>query len=177
MARVLPRLRDGSLDLAIVADTGDLPKEELHSTPVLTTRQHIVVRERHPVLVNPSAQAMADLEWVLSGPREGLKSSRLHAAFARAGIKPPRRILLCDTLSGLALLRNSDVAGVVPAPLLAQPEARGLVPVELPGLDPGELRLVLVTRPDVPLSPAAAYFAQCLCDAIKEASTKLPEQG
>ena len=177
VARVLPRLRDGSLDLAIVADTGDLPTEELHSTPVLTTRQHMVVRKRHPVLANPNAQAMAELEWVLAGPREGLKSSRLHAAFARAGVKPPRRILLCDTLSGLALLRSSDVAGVVPAPLLAQPEARGLVTVESPGLDPGELRLVLLTRPDVPLSPAAAYFGQCLCDAINAASTEFPAQG
>lgn len=40
-----------------------------------------------------------------------------------------------------------------------------LVAVELPALDPGELQLRLLTRPDAPLTPATAYFAQCLVDA------------
>ena len=168
VARTLPRLRDGSLDLAIVADTGDLPAGEFHSEEVITARQHVVVRKRHPVLPKPTLQAVAELEWILSGPRDGLKSGRLQAMFSRAGVKVPPRILLCDTLSGLALLRNSDVAGIVPAPLLEEPEGRGLVAIDLPGLDPGELRVVLLTRHDVPLSPAAAYFARCLTDAMRD---------
>jgi hypothetical protein len=48
------------------------------------------------------------------------------------------------------------------------PEGRGMVTLEVPGLDPGELKLVLLTRPDVPLSPAAEYFAQCLMDASRQ---------
>jgi LysR family transcriptional regulator, regulator of abg operon len=165
VARVLPRLRDGSLDLAIVADTGDLPIGEFESQPVLSTRQHVVVRDGHPVLAHPTPQALGQLEWILSGPRDGLKSSRLKAIFARAGVAPPERILLCDTLAGLALLRGSDVAGIVPAPILGEPEGRGMVAVDVPELDPGELRLVLLTRPDVPLTPAGAYFARCLVDS------------
>ena len=169
VARAVPRLRDGSLDLAIVADTGDLPIGEFQAEPVLTARQHIVVRAGHPVLAAPTAQAVASLEWILSGPRDGLKSSRLKAIFARAGATPPERILLCDTLAGLALLRHADVAGIVPEPLLDQPEARGLVTIDLPEINPGELKLVLLTRPDVPLTPAAAFFAQCLVDASRVA--------
>lgn len=53
----------------------------------------------------------------------------------------------------------------MPAALLEQPECRDLVAVELPALDPGELQLKLLTRPDAPLTPATAYFAQCLVDA------------
>lgn len=168
VSRVLPRLRDGSLDLAIVADTGDLPKGEFQARDLLSTRQHIVVRQGHPVLSSPTAQALADLEWVLTGPRDGLKSSRLRAIFARAGVTPPQQILFCETLAALSLLRNTDVAGIVPAPLLDQPECRGLVAIDLPAIDLGELQLKLLTRPDAPLTPATAYFAQCLVDASHE---------
>lgn len=169
VARVLPRLRDGSLDLAIVADTGDLPIGEFAAQPVLTARQHIVVRAGHPVLADPGPQALAALEWLLTGPRDGLVSSRLRAMFARAGVTPPERVLVCDTLAALSLLRNSDVGGIVPAPLLTEPEGRGLVALDLPGLDPGELRLVLLTRPDVPLTPAGAFFARCLVESSQPA--------
>ena len=162
ISRALPRLRDGSLDMVLLADMGDLPTQEFKVKGELRTQQYIAVREGHPVLANPTPQAMAELEWILSGPRDGLKSSRLQAVFANAGVPPPSRILPCDTLAALALLRQTDVAGVVPAPLLDTPEARGLVRVNLAGLEPGELRLLLLTRPDVPLSLAADYFAHCL---------------
>jgi DNA-binding transcriptional LysR family regulator len=167
VSRALPRLRDGTLDMAIVADTGDLPNGEFQSRQVLSTRQHVVVREGHPVLAQPTVERLAALEWVLTGPRDGLKSSRLKAVFARAGTTPPGRVLFCETLAGLTLLRSTDVAGIVPAPLLALPEGRGLVAIDLPGLDPGELRLMLLTRPDAPPTLAAEYFAQCLVDASK----------
>lgn len=167
VARTLPRLRDGSLDLAIVADTGDLPIGEFEMQLVLTARQHIVVRQGHPVLRNPTPQALGALEWILSGPRDGLKSSRLKGIFARAGVTPPERIILCDTLAGLTLLRDSDVAGIVPAPILKEPEGRGMVAIEVPELDPGELRLVMLTRPDVPLTPAGAFLARCLVESTQ----------
>lgn len=92
VARALPRLRDGTFDLAIVADAGDLPTGDFHCEAMLTTRQHMVVGADHPVLANPSPQALAALEWVLSGPPDGLKSCRLKAIFARARVTPLERI-------------------------------------------------------------------------------------
>ena len=173
VSRALPRLRDGSVDMALVADTGELPGTEFQIKGGITVPQHIVVREGHPALANPSAKSFAELEWILLGPREGLKSSRLRSMFAQAEISPPSRILLCDTLSGLTLLRNSDVAGIVPAPLLAEPEGRGMIAVNIPKLEPGALRLSLMTRYDVPLSPAAEYFVECLFSACGAASSRL----
>ena len=165
VSRALPRLRDGSLDMALVADTGELPGAEFQVKGGILAPQHIVVREGHPALVDPSAKSFAELEWILLGPREGLKSSRLRALFVQAEVSPPSRILLCDTLSGLTLLRDSDVAGIVPATLLAGLEGRGMVAVAVPSLEPGPLRLSLLTRHDVPLSPAAEYFVECLTSA------------
>ena len=54
MLRVLPRLRDGSLDLAVVAaDVGEISEDEFKLRRLLTAAQRIVVREGHPVLADP----------------------------------------------------------------------------------------------------------------------------
>lgn len=165
MARVLPRLREGSLDFAVVADTGDLPEGELTRQVLLRSEQHIVVREGHPILQAPSAAALSQLEWVLTGPRAHWHSDRLNRLFEMAGHVPPTQVVICETLAGLTLLRESDVAGVVPEPLLQQPEGRGLVPLHLPELVPGSFELTMIHRPDVPLTPAAEFLARCVADA------------
>jgi hypothetical protein len=57
--------------------------------------------------------------------------------------------------------------GIVPERLLSHPEARGIVPVPTRELFPSELELMLISRPDVPLSPAAEFFAQSLLCALR----------
>lgn len=168
MARVLPRLREGSLDFAVVADTGDLPDGEFNRETLLRSEQHIVVREGHPVLVATSIQALSELEWVLTGPSAHWHSERLRHLFEKAGHAPPTQVVICETLAGITLLRESDVVGVVPAPLLQQTECRGLVRVPLPDLSPGAFDLVLIHRPDVPLTPAAEFLVRCVRDACQQ---------
>jgi LysR family transcriptional regulator of abg operon len=168
--RVLPRLRNGSLDFAVVADTGDLPAAEFTRRCLQRCEQHIVVREGHPLLQAPSVAGLAALEWVLTGPRAHWHSERLNHLFQQSGCEPPTLVVVCETLAGLTLLRESDVAGVVPEPLLQQIEGRGLVRVQLPGLAPGSFELALVHRPDVPLTPAAEFLARCVADACRERS-------
>lgn len=165
VARVLPRLREGSLDFAVVADTGDLPEGEFTRKVLLRCEQHVVVRENHPILKASSLHALSALEWVLTGPRACWHSDRLNRLFEKAGHAPPTMLVICETLAGLTLLRNSDVAGVVPEPLLRQPEGRGLVPLQLPEINPGSFDLALIQRPDVPLTPAAEFMARCVADA------------
>lgn len=168
-ARVVPRLRDGSLDLAIVADMGDLPTGEFHMERLCTVAQHLVVRADHPVRAQPTPQALVALEWVITGPQDGFRTARVERLFAQAGLGRPSRILHADTLAALALLRSTDVISLVPAPILAQPEGRGLVALHPPGLRAEPFDLVLLSRPEVPLTPAAAYFARCLRDELSAA--------
>jgi len=167
MSRVVPRLREGTLDLAVVAETGDLPAGEFNDRSILELEQSIAVRAGHPVLNNPTPAALAQLEWVLTGPRDGLKSAHLRAIFERAGVAPPQQIVYAETLTALAVMRHSDVAGIIPAPLLRLPECRGMVAVPPSALQVGTLTLKLLTRPDVPLMPATEYMAQCLEDVCK----------
>ena len=72
MTRVLPRLREGTLDIAAVAaDVGEIQDDEFNRQRILQAPQCIVVREGHPVLADPNARALCALEWVLTQPIAG----------------------------------------------------------------------------------------------------------
>lgn len=167
VARVLPSLRDGTLDFAIVADSGEVTHTEFDATRLLKEAQKIVVRQDHPIVgQQASAAKLAALEWVLPGPFANDLDDGLNTMFKLAGVQPPSQITRCDAMAAMALVRQSDAVSVMPAPLLAQPECRGLVEIRVKKLNPPPIELVLLTPPDVPLTPAAAYFARCLTDTI-----------
>ena len=63
--------------------------------------------------------------------------------------------------------RNADVVSVLPAPLLGHPETRGLVAIAQAALVPDDIELLLLTRLDVPLTPAAEFFAHCLASVVR----------
>lgn len=163
MARVVPRLRDGTLDIAAVAaDVGEIEGDEFRSQRILQAPQRIVVRQGHPVLADPSAKALCSLEWVLTQPISAGQQPRIDAMFALAGVAPPTRVILCETLAAMTMLRNSDAVSIFPEPLLGHPETRGIVAVENSPLRPCDIELMLLTQRDVPLTPAAEFFAHCL---------------
>ena len=166
VTRVVPALRDGSLDFAIVADSGDVSPQEFATTRLQQQPQTLVVRAGHPVLRQPTATQLCALEWVMPGPfAQGLDEG-IAEMFEHAGVPVPQQITRCDAMAAMALVRQSDAVCVMPAPLLVQPESHGLMALSLRGLQPPPVDLVLLSRPEVPLTPAAAYFARCLTDTI-----------
>ncbi len=169
MSRVLPRLRDGTLDIAVVAaDVGEVQDDDFNCRRMQHARQCIVVREGHPVLLDPTAKALASLEWVFKQPIAGGQQPRVEAMFALAGVAPPSRVILCESLAAMTLLRNSDTAAIFPEPLLGHPETRGIVAVAGSPLRPSDIELLLLTQPDVPLTSAAQYFAHCLTEVSQQ---------
>lgn len=166
VARVLPGLRDGTVDFAIVADSGDVTPQEFQCTRLQKDQQKLVVRSGHPVLRQPTVVKLAALEWVMPGPLSQGLDEGLLKMFQQAGVGPPAQITRCDAMAAMALIRQTDAMSVMPAPLLAQPEGHGLVELSLRSMRPPDIELVLISPPDVPLTPAAAYLARCLTDAI-----------
>ena len=183
MSRVIPRLRDGSLDLAVVAvDGGEQLGEEFHAERLRSIRQWVVVREGHPVLANPTPHALVQYEWIYTRPMSAERSPRIAELFARAGVAPPARFIVCDALHAFALHRSSDVVSIMPEPPLGTPETRGIVAIENCAIAPFDLELTLLTRSDVPLSPAAGYFAHCVAQTCRNykpgvASQRGPDQS
>lgn len=166
VARVLPGLRDGTVDFAIVADSGDVTPQEFQSSRLQKESQTLVVRAGHPVLQQTTAAKLVALEWVLPGPFAHGMDDNLLRMFERAGVPPPAQITRCDAMAAMALVRQTDAVSVMPTPLLAQTEGHGLVALSLRSMQPPEIELILLSQPDVPLTPAAAYLARCLMDAI-----------
>jgi hypothetical protein len=82
--------------------------------------------------------------------------------FALAGVAPPSRVVVCETLAAMSILRHSDAVSIFPAPLLGHPETRGIVAIDNAPFSPSDIELLLLTQPDVPLTPAAEHFAHCL---------------
>lgn len=165
MGRVLPKLRDGSLDIAVVAsDHGELRDNEFDATLLRHLPQCIAVREGHPVLRAPGAQALAQYEWVFTALSAASARFRVEALYQGSGATPPAQIVLAEALAALSLLRHSNVVCILPTPLIGLPECRGIVAVPDAGLHPADLELLLLTQPDIPLTPAAAYFAHCLTE-------------
>ncbi|MFM9927750.1 LysR family transcriptional regulator [Variovorax sp. H27-G14] len=163
MSRVLPRLHNGTLDIAAVAaDVGEVQGSEFHIQRIFQTRQSIVVRAGHPILKDPTARSLADCEWVLTQPIGRGRQPRLEAMFGLAGVGLPSRVTVCEALSAMALLRSTDAVSVVPAPLLGHVDSSGIVAIQDGIFHPCDIELLILTRSDVPLTPAAAYFAHCL---------------
>ena len=164
MTRVLPRLRDGTLDIAVVAaDVGEVQDDEFNCQRILQAPQRVVVRQGHPVLADdPSARALSALEWVMTQPIAGGQQPRFDAMFALAGVSTPTHVVLCESLAAMTILRNSDAVSIFPEPLLGHPESRGIVAIDDAPLRPCDIELLLLTQPDVPLTPAAEFFAHCL---------------
>ena len=175
MTRVVPRLRDGTLDIAVVAaDVGEIQDDEFNCVRLQQLPQCIVVREGHPVLAEPTAKALTNLEWIFTQPVAAGAQPRVDAMFALAGVPPPSRVVQCESLAAMTLLRNSDAVAIFPVPLLGHPETRGLVAIQACPLRPSDLELLLLTQPDVPLTPAANYFTHCLTQVSNQVTCRAP---
>lgn len=165
VTRVVPALRDGSMDFAVVADSGDMSLTEFDRVAFLRESQKLVVRAGHPVLLKPTASRLRALEWVMPGPYGVSLDENLSKMFAQAKVQPPALVTHCDAMAAMALVRQSDAICIMPSPLLAQPEGHGLVELSLRTLRPPQIELVQISTAGVPLSPAASYLARCIRDA------------
>lgn len=174
MVRVLPRLREGTLDLAVVAaDAGELRGDEFRIQRLQRIPQRVVVRRDHPALAEPTAEALVEYEWIYSRHPLRERESRLVEMFGRAGVSPPKRYVVCDALQIFSLQRKNDAVSIMPEPMLGNPMTHDIVPVPGSVIQPFDLELAMLSRADSPLTPAAAYFAHCLAETVRSQSPQM----
>lgn len=164
VARVVPALRDGTLDLAVVAlDDARTLGHGVVAREIAHVGQCVVARSGHPLhRASRSTPRLEDCEWLVTTSDLSDAGVRLAAAFASAGLGAPRRMASSEAIGTLALLRHTDCVSVLPRMLLGRPETAGIREVADCPLPAPELRLVLLQRAETPLTPAAEYFAHCL---------------
>lgn len=126
-ARLMALLRQGDIDLALVAVPAQLPAQ-VECSLLGPMRMQIVAREDHP------RRAMLRGWPDLAGERWAMPAASLYLRqwldekFALAGLAPPR-VAVESTASPVAfaqLLRQSDLLGLMLSRVLQQPEGQGL---------------------------------------------------
>lgn len=167
VARVVPSLREGSLDLAVVAlDDHQQPGHGLQQRLLRKEAQCVVARTGHALHRAEGAPALSECEWLVTTPRLDEAGSRLAPLFQAAGLPLPTRLASSEAMGTLALLRSTDVVSVLPRSLLGHPATEGIAEVKNCPLRATDLQLALLQRPETPLTPAADYFAHCLVQVV-----------
>ena len=157
---VLPFVREGVFDFVVGPApqhrvVGEFDVEELLETDLV-----VAGRAGHP---SAKARRLADLvsaQWMTLGPAGG-PGDQFVNAFVAQGLKAPKATIKSESFaSSLALIETSDFLSILPKRLVSHMEKQGrlkalAIKEELPAV-----KVVLLRRSGVPLTPAAEALAQ-----------------
>lgn len=156
-----PMVRDASLDMTLAPRQPGAPDDPaIRFKPIAHLNQIVVARRGHPLVKARSASVLGDQVWLCN-----MQRSVANGMLNVLGVPEPRRIIECESISGmLTLIAESDMLAVVQHPFLNMPlvaQAVQQIPIAeaLPGLTVG-----LHTRADAPLTKPAAALAKLLSD-------------
>jgi DNA-binding transcriptional LysR family regulator len=127
-------LREGKLDFAVVPAGKDAAGSDLHALRLLSTELVIVTRAEHPAARAEQLKDLQDCQWIL-GARPGDNEPAIVAAFAQAGLPPPRFTVQRESFSALIyLLLQTDFVAVTSYPAVepfCRPGQLAVVPVKV----------------------------------------------
>ena len=174
LSQVVPALRDGSLDFALVASfTADIG-DDLVFEPCFVARNAFVVRAGHPLAgkVWPIAQLL-EYEWTQNEALDGLHGYLLRWLDS-LGLPQPRTIICNSFATLLGVTLSTDSIACAPEILASHPIFQSqlaplAIDVEVPASTFGFL-----ARRDVPLSKAATQLKICLRRAAAGVTQLVP---
>jgi LysR family transcriptional regulator, regulator of abg operon len=166
---LLPGLQDGSVDFYIGPDPGLRLPAMLKKETLFSAERAVLCRVKHPLANSTSLKELRDAEWITTSITPKAENE-IGDVFKRHRLPQPKLVLQSQSaLTLLTCLTNSDLLAMAPAQWVDSPIAAQLlrtIPVkeELSGV-----AIIVVTRRDVPLAPAAGY----LLDIIKRTAGHL----
>lgn len=164
--QILKRLRAGHLDMAVSYPPGE--GSDLWFEPLYNEELRLVVATTHP-LARRRKVRMAELHgvrMVLLWP-QFLTRKLLDDCFAAASAKPVEVAQLNSIAPMIELIRQTDLAGIIPESAVGQREGLRVIPLEdpTPIRTPGMLWPKGATR-----SPVLKHFAEIIRRAAGEAA-------
>ncbi len=156
------RLRNGSIDVYLGAAPRLPIAPGLRSTLLFENTRAAVVRRGHPLMHVRSLKALAGAQWATTSVDYNAEED-LRNLFEQHGLEAPTVMLKArSALSLMVGVAHSDLVALVPVQWDEFPSTRdALVRVKVRERLPAP-PIVLVRRPDLPLTPAAEYF----CDVM-----------
>ncbi|MCA3181489.1 MAG: LysR family transcriptional regulator [Burkholderiaceae bacterium] len=171
LSTTIARLRDGTLDFAVVAADPTAVPPDLAFEPILNCRAAFAVRHRHPLLgTRPGLDRLSTFDWVQNEAPGGY-SDRLKKWFKAQGAPLPRMVS-CDSLTtALGAVTATEAVACAPAALLAHPCLSSTVSVLEAELEPPRSTLGFLDRRGVPPTSAVAALQQ----AVRSACAGVPD--
>ena len=156
-------LLDGSIDFYLGASPRGEPAGGLVSETLLQNTRTVIGRRGHPLASVRSIKELGKAEWATT-TIDFDAATDLNELFAKYKMLPP--VITLQTHSALSVivaLSSCDLLAILPAQWNEFPLTRDILQVinikeKLPAPD-----IVLIRRPDLPLTPAADHF----CDLMK----------
>ena len=156
---VLPQIREGVFDFAVGPAPPNAVVGEFEVENLIDTELVVVGRVGHP---KAKAQTLAELvsaQWITLGPSGGPGDYFVNA-FIDLGLESPRAAIKSESFaSSLAIIECSDFLSVLPRRLIAQLERDGRLKALAVSIDLPTIKVVLLRRAGVPLTPAAEALA------------------
>lgn len=111
--RLLPMLRDGTLDFVIgPRPQGDI-ENSIASHALFTNRFVVAARRGHPLRKAKSLRELVDAHWVVLSPT-GFAESIIPQAFEKNGLPSPKSVVKSDSyVAMLALVARGDMIGAL----------------------------------------------------------------
>jgi LysR family transcriptional regulator, regulator of abg operon len=159
---LIPLVRDTTLEFAVTARLPQFRRERgIGFQPLFFHDRVVVGRKGHPLAGARSLRDLVNTPWLSFEPR-----NLLEREFKSRALRTPASVILCESYTGFVrLLETSDMVGILPRSVLFRSPAREV----LRALDIAEtlptLTVGLFSRPDTPLTPAAAAMAQAITAA------------
>lgn len=156
---LLPAVREGRLDFAIVPLPADIETEDLVVTKLFKSEPVVVARKDHPMARARSIRELAESEWLVLGSPEsfGAPKGSVVDLFAACGLGSPRIAVTSNSMfDSLTILSETDLLAPLPRMILTAGIMDGkLVAIPLAEQLP-RYEICLVHRHSVPLTPLAS---------------------
>ena len=155
-------LRDGAIDFYLGAAPRNLPAPGLALQKLFDNTRAVVCRKGHPLSGKTTLQDLAEADWAITAVDYDAEDD-LARLFAGHGLTAPQVVLQArSAMSIMVALAHSDLLAMLPVQWSEFPLTRDtLQTIRITETLPAP-SIVLVRRPDLPLTPAAEF----LCDVL-----------
>ncbi len=159
-------LRDGSIDFYMGATPTVAPAPGLIVETLFENTRSIVARKGHALADARSIRELANAQWATTSIDRNAEFD-LDELFTHYKMPKPEVMLQADSaLSVMVALAHSDLLALLPVQWNAFPLTRDTLTVIEVKEKIKAPSIVLIRRPDLPLTPAAEY----LCDLMKRSA-------
>jgi LysR family transcriptional regulator, regulator of abg operon len=157
------QLRGGSIDFYLGASPKAAPAPGLSMQVLFENRRAVVCRKGHPLAAVRSLKALQNADWAVTGLDYNAQED-IARLFASHKLQAPRVLLRASSaMSMMVTLGHSDLLAMLPVQWDEFAMTRDTLQViRVREVLPAPA-IVLIQRPDFPLTPAAEFF----CDVLR----------